>query len=132
MCHMSIWPKLRTLKNGAGAGGVDAVLGLGADPLGVEVLLGQVAGEGGPDRNDEGDDPGDPGGRRLPRHAAMKNLPHRWMTMKKKKTSTLHRCREFTKRPTVDTCHQVGPKMASTQPVRITQARLTSVSTPKT
>ncbi len=69
---------------------------------------------------------------RLPRQAAMKNLPHRWMTMKKKKHSTLHRCVEFTKWPVDETCHQVGPMMARTQPLMITQARLTSVSTPKT
>ena len=37
--------------------------------------------------------------RRFPRQAAMKNLPHRWITMKKKKASTLHRCRELTKCP---------------------------------
>ena len=48
--------------------------------------------------------------RRRPRHAAMKNLPHRWTTMAKKKTSTLHRCSELTNSPTVDTCHQVGPE----------------------
>ena len=37
--------------------------------------------------------------RRFPRHAAMKNLPQRWITMKKKKASTLHRWSEFTKWP---------------------------------
>ena len=50
------------VEDGAGAGRVDAVLGLGADPLGVEVLLGQVAGEGRAHRDQERDDPGDPGG----------------------------------------------------------------------
>ena len=34
---------------------------------------------------------------RLPRQAAMKNLPHKWMTMQAKNNSTLHRCMEFTK-----------------------------------
>ncbi len=70
--------------------------------------------------------------RRFPRQAAMKNFPQRWITMKKKKASTLHRCREFTKSPAVDTCHQLGPMMASTQPVMMTQARLTTVRTPNT
>ena len=70
--------------------------------------------------------------RRLPRQAAMKNLPHRWMTMAKKKTSTLHRCRELTKRPVVETCHHCGPMTASTRPVRITTTNALMVSTPKT
>ena len=70
--------------------------------------------------------------RRFPRHAAMKNLPQRWITMKKKKASTLQRWSEFTKSPTDETCHQLGPMMARTQPVMMTQARLTTVSTPKT
>ncbi len=34
---------------------------------------------------------------RRPRHAAMKNFPHRWITMKAKNNSTLHRCSELTK-----------------------------------
>ena len=62
----------------------------------------------------------------------MKNLPHRWITMKKKKASTLHRCSELTKCPAEDTCHQLGPIMARMQPVMMTQARLTTVRTPKT
>ncbi len=70
--------------------------------------------------------------RRLPRQAAMKNLPHKWTTMAKKNTSTLHRWSELTKRPTVDTCHQVGPNTASTQPVAITTAREAMVMTPNT
>ena len=60
-CHRSIWPKLSDVEEGADTGRVDAVLGLGADPLGVEVLLGHVAGEGGTDRDEEGDHAGDPG-----------------------------------------------------------------------
>ncbi|MGY3062886.1 hypothetical protein ACVWZD_007184 [Streptomyces sp. TE3672] len=46
---------------GADAHRVKAVFGLARDPLGVEVLLHQVAGEGGADRSDEDDGPGDPG-----------------------------------------------------------------------
>ena len=37
---------------------------------------------------------------RPPRQAAMKNLPHRWMTMKKKKSSTAHRWMLLKKCPT--------------------------------
>jgi hypothetical protein len=37
---------------------------------------------------------------RFPRHAAMKNLPHKWMTMHAKNSSTLHRCIELKKCPT--------------------------------
>ena len=52
--------------------------------------------------------------------------------MKKKNASTLHKWSEFTKCPTDETCHQLGPMTARTQPVMMTQARLTTVSTPKT
>ena len=62
----------------------------------------------------------------------MKNFPHRWMTMKKKKSSTLHRCIELTKRPTRERCHHVGPSMASTMPESTTMASAPSVSAPKT
>jgi hypothetical protein len=62
----------------------------------------------------------------------MKNLPHRWTIMVKKKTSTLHRWSELTKRPVVETCHQVGPMMASTVPVAMTTASALTVNTPKT
>ena len=34
---------------------------------------------------------------RLPRQAAIQNLPHRCTTMKTKNSSTLHRCTLFTK-----------------------------------
>ena len=33
---------------------------------------------------------------RLPRQAAIQNLPHRWTTMNPKNSSTLHRCTELT------------------------------------
>ena len=45
----------------ADAGRVERVLAVGGDPLGVEVLLGQVAGEALHDRGQEGDHAGDPG-----------------------------------------------------------------------
>ena len=70
--------------------------------------------------------------RRLPRQAAMKNLPQRWMTMAKKKTSTLHKCRELTNRPVDEACHHCGPMTARTTPVRITTVSALKVSTPKT
>jgi hypothetical protein len=62
----------------------------------------------------------------------MKYLPHRWITMQKKKISTLQRCSEFTKCPIVDTCHHSGPKMARTQPVAMTTTSAEMVATPKT
>ena len=70
--------------------------------------------------------------RRFPRQAAMKNFPHRWMTMKKKKASTLQRCRELTKSPVDDTCHHDGPMIDRITPVRITMVRAARVRTPKT
>ena len=61
----------------------------------------------------------------------MKNFPHRWMTMKKKKSSTLQRCNEFTKRPTVERCHHAGPSSANSVPVMITTASADIVRAPK-
>jgi hypothetical protein len=46
---------------------------------------------------------------RLPRQAAMKNLPHRWITMNAMNSSTLHRCRLLKKCPIPEVCHQAGP-----------------------
>ena len=36
---------------------------------------------------------------RLPRQAAIQNLPHKWMTRKAMNSSTLHRCRLLKKWP---------------------------------
>lgn len=62
----------------------------------------------------------------------MKNLPHRWMTMKNMNSSTLHRCRLFTYFPVAETCHHAGPFNASTPPVASTTISEATVSTPKT
>ena len=69
---------------------------------------------------------------RRPRHAAMKNLPQRWTTMKKKNSSVPQRCVLFTKCPKLDVCHQAGPASAITTPDASTTAKAASVSTPKT
>ena len=55
---------------------------------------------------------------RPPRQAAMKYLPQRWMTMAKKKISTLQRCSELTKWPIDELCHHCGPRIARMHPVR--------------
>ena len=52
-------------------------------------------------RAEEGERAGRPGDPPFPRQDAMKNLPHRWMTMVAKNGSTLHRCTELTKCPSV-------------------------------
>jgi hypothetical protein len=62
----------------------------------------------------------------------MKNLAQRWMTMKKKKSSTLHRCMLLKKCPIFDRCHHDGPSNARTQPLAITTMRAARVSTPNT
>jgi hypothetical protein len=67
-----------------------------------------------------------------PRQAAIQNLPHRWITMQPKKSSTLHRCTEFTKWPRDEVCHQTAPPIASTTPDPITTTRPARVSTPNT
>src|ERR1035437_5985466 len=69
---------------------------------------------------------------RWPRHAAMKNLDQRWMTIKKKNSSTLHRCRLLRKCPILDTCHHDGPSRARRQPLAMTTIRAAVVNTPKT
>src|SRR6476620_6624334 len=53
-------PRVQDVEESADADRVDAILGFTADPLGVEVGLRQVAGEGSTDGGDEGDDTGDP------------------------------------------------------------------------
>ena len=59
-------PGVEHVEPGADPDRVDPVLALGADPLGVEVGLGQVAGERGPDRGHERDHARDPGEATLP------------------------------------------------------------------
>ena len=46
---------------------------------------------------------------RCPRQAAIQNFPHMWMTMKKKKNSTLHRCTLLTKCPSELRWYHIGP-----------------------
>ena len=69
---------------------------------------------------------------RRPRQAAMKNFPHRCMTMTAKKISVLHRCSELTEWPVPELCHQVGPPRASIPPVTSTTKKAARVSTPNT
>ena len=52
--------------------------------------------------------------------------------MTAKKTSTLHRCIEFTKCPRDEVCHQATPPMASSTPVPTTTSSDASARTPKT
>ena len=49
------------VEEGADPDRVEPVLALAGDPLGVEVLLREIAGEGGADRDQERDRPGHPG-----------------------------------------------------------------------
>ena len=69
---------------------------------------------------------------RRPRHAAMKNLPQRWTTMKKKNSSVLQRWRLLTKCPTDEVCHHDGPASAITAPESRITANAASERTPKT
>src|SRR5262245_59976545 len=69
---------------------------------------------------------------RRPRQAAMKNLPHRWMTMAKKNSSTLHRCRLLTKRPVDDVWYHCGPANARMAPLARSTASAADVVTPNT
>ena len=69
---------------------------------------------------------------RRPRHAAIANLPHRWITMQAKKSSTLHRCSELTKWPRDEVCHHAAPPIASANPDASTNTSAARVATPKT
>ena len=86
---------------GAETDRVEPVLGLGGDPLRVEVRLHQVTAVPIEARNDT--TPVIHVIARRPRHAAIQNLPQRCTTMKTKNNSTPHRCTLFTKCPTADT-----------------------------
>ncbi len=132
ICHISICPKFRTLKN------APAPVALIPSLAWVEIhweskfCWDRYPVKAAPTDTRKATTPVTQVRRRRPRHAAMKNLPHRWMTMKKKNASTLQRWSEFTKSPALDTCHQAGPFNASTHPVAMTSRSADTVSTPKT
>ena len=69
---------------------------------------------------------------RPPRHADIQYLPHRWMTMKKKNSSTDHRWMLLKKWPMPLSCHQPGPFSARIVPEPTITASELSVSTPNT
>jgi hypothetical protein len=69
---------------------------------------------------------------RPPRHAAIQYLPHRWMTMKKKNSSTDHRWMLLKKCPIPVKCHQAGPLRLKITPepmITISAARLATPNT---
>ncbi len=69
---------------------------------------------------------------RRPLHAAIQNLPHKWMTMNAMNISTDHRCRLLKKWPTGLVCHQSGPPRAMAKPDPMAIARAARLATPKT
>ena len=69
---------------------------------------------------------------RPPRHAAIQYLPHRWMTMKKKNSSTDQRWMLLKKWPMPVKCHQAGPLRARIVPEPMITMSEVSVRTPKT
>jgi hypothetical protein len=69
---------------------------------------------------------------RRPRHAAIQNLPHKWMTMNAINSSTLHRCRLLKKWPTTLRCHQSGPPSAMANPLTMTTPSAARAATPNT
>ena len=69
---------------------------------------------------------------RRPRHAAIQNLPHRWMTMKAMNASTLQRCRLLKKWPTGSVCHQSGPPRARANPEAMAMPSVARLATPNT
>src|SRR5215475_5002760 len=69
---------------------------------------------------------------RRPRQAAMKNLPHRWITMVAKNSSTLHRWVELTKWPAEEVCHHAAPFTVSRTPETSTYSSAARLATPNT
>ena len=53
---------------------------------------------------------------RRPRQAAIQNLPHRWITINAKNSSTLQRCTEFTKWPEGRGVPPAAPPTVRTRP----------------
>ena len=69
---------------------------------------------------------------RPPRHAAIQYLPHRWMTKKKKNSSTDHRWMLLKKCPTPVKCHQPGPFSVRIEPDAMITTSDASDRTPNT
>ncbi len=69
---------------------------------------------------------------RPPRQAPMKNLPQRWTTMAKKKSSTAQRWMLLKKCPTLETCHHSGPFRPRIIPETTITISAAIVATPKT
>jgi hypothetical protein len=69
---------------------------------------------------------------RLPRQAAIQNLPHRWMTSRAMNSSMLHRCRLLKKWPHELYRHQSGPPRASAKPDAHATTNATRLATPNT
>ena len=69
---------------------------------------------------------------RPPRQAAIQYLPHRWMTMTKKNSSTDHRWMLLKKCPTPVKCHQLGPFRVRIMPDTMITASALSDRTPNT
>src|SRR5450756_1330929 len=69
---------------------------------------------------------------RRPRQAAMKNVAHKWITMKKKNSSTLHRCRLLKNSPMLEPWYHCGPSSVMTVPDAKATRKAAIVRTPKT
>ena len=69
---------------------------------------------------------------RPPRQAAIQYLPHRWITMKKKNSSTDHRWMLLKKCPTPVKCHHAGPFKREDRARAMITISDASVSTPNT
>jgi hypothetical protein len=93
MCHMSIWPKFITLKNAPTPTELNASLPLVEihceskfcwDTYPVKHSMTEATNATTPVIQVQA---------RLPRQAAIQNLPHKWMTSRAMNSSTLHRWR---------------------------------------
>ena len=62
----------------------------------------------------------------------MKNFPHRWTTMTKKKSSTAQRWMLLKNCPTPETCHHAGPFSPRIMPETTTTISAAIVATPNT
>ena len=90
-CQSSIWPKFIRLKNAPTPAALNASLPLVAIHWESKFCCDRYPVKHSTTEATKATTPVIQVSQRRPRQAAIQNLPHRWMTMKAMKSSTLHR-----------------------------------------
>src|SRR5665213_4148197 len=121
MCHMNIWPKLVTLNHAPMPAAFNASFAWNAIHSESKLVCTRYPVNAATIEIRNENTPVIQVRTRCPRQAAIQNLPHRWMTMKKKKNSTLHRWTLLTKCPRDDRWYHIGPFRLNTTPEAMTK-----------